>query len=475
MVRRFFSGSVLVSMASLFACVSGAGCAREGDEEGGVSEADLESVGNAAPSNSERLTGCDLAPLPAGRKNAVFRGNAIEYFSSEEIGYESANWHRPDAPWISPEGLDSSVLGNPGYPSPDRNYAPNVPVNIRISVVDVRNIEGKLSYHYFSNETGNSRIENWSSTKGLMMLQAGQTLRTESGGTHGLYSTVYGGSPGAAVSGDPSGEWMGTFITEVARSSDNGTAAWLKSITGGAGSTNFVRNWLDTRADFGGLHGESPRDLGERFKANDQGPEFRSTRAGSFSSTSSNTMMPIAMAEFWKRLAVNTKDPVTWLKKANYARAATLDAQARKAAFFNAQTPFALKDEDLKVLQYGYVNSSSAGGLLLGATQHPDFIGAFGGKSKLDALTGGKWRVFGKTGSGGGPRSAGYRSEAAFGGYICIPANPNRATLKEGRLVAFFINAQAEDSAGSPRLRALKGVANTMIPELNGATNLWTP
>jgi hypothetical protein len=439
-----------------------------------ASLSELESTGDASPSNMERIIGCELASLPAESKKASFRGSSIEYFSSDEIGYESDEWYRPNAPWISPEGLDSSLLGAPGIPGPDRDFAADVDANIRVSVIDVRNVAGKLSYHYFSNETGNSRIENWSSTKALMMLQAGQTLRTESGGTHGLLSTVYGGTDGEMVDeGDPRGEYIGTHISEVARSSDNGTAAWLKSITGSSGSTNFVRNWIDTRADFGSLHGESPRDLGNRFKADDKGPEFKISRAGSFTSSGNNTLMPIAMAEFWKRLAVNAKDPTTWLKKANYAGPVVNGAAARKAAFFNPQMPFALKDEDLKVLQYGYINSKLPGGLLLGATQHPDFIGAFGGKSKLDALTGGKWRVFGKTGSGEATRSEGDRTEAAFGGFVCIPANPARATLKEGRLVAFFINAQTIDSAGGPRLRALQGIANTMIPELTGAKNLW--
>jgi hypothetical protein len=448
------------------------GCSQDSGDAGGelVDEA---LVGVADPSNTDRTLDCELAPLPAASKKATFRGKPIEYFSSGEIAYESDAWYRTDAPWMSAAGLDSSVLGNPGFPSPDRGFAPSAPVNLRISVVDIRNIEGKLSYHYFSNETGTSRIENWSSTKAFAMLQAGQTLRTDSGGTHGLLSTLFGGGSSAQASGkDARGEWIGTHITEVARSSDNGTAAWFKSITGPAGGTNFVRNWLDSKAQFGGLHGESPRALGNRFKADNQGPEFTSARAGAFASNSDNTLMPIDMAEFWKRLAVNTKDPTTWLKKANYSTYVS-DAAARKAAFFNPQSPFALTADDLKVLDYGYVNSKTPGGLLLGAVQHPEFVDAFSGKSKLDALTGGKWRFFGKTGSGGSQRSAGFRTEAAFGGFMCIPADPTRAKLKEGRMVAFFINAQTVGSAGPARLRALKGVADLMIPQLNGAPDLW--
>jgi hypothetical protein len=449
-------GLVLLSCAVACAPES----AGEGDDELQVDEDESAVRGNAAPSNTDRVLGCDLAPV---QKRATFRGKAIEYFASDEIDYASDAWYGDDAPWTSPDALDSTLLGTAGFPSPNRAFAP-ASANVRVSVVDVRNVGGKLAYHYFSNETGTSRIENWSSTKALVMLQAGQTLRTESNGAVGLVSTVFGGSP--------SGAWVGTHVTEVARTSDNGTAVWFKSITGPSGSTNFVRNWLDTKAEFGGGHGSEPRRLGNRFKANNQGSELRSTKAGTFAGTSNNTLMPITMAEFWKRLAVNEADPATWLKKANYA-GPVMDATTRKQKLFGKDASFALNSDDLKVLQYGFINSKDTGGLLLGATQHPEFVDAFGGKAKLDTLTGGKWRLFGKTGSGSASRSGGARSEAVFGGFVCIPANPARATLKEGRLVAFFVNAQAPGSASAVRVRALRGIADAMIPELSGARNLW--
>ncbi len=419
----------------------------------------------APPSNADRSVQCNLAPQPALKKKATFRGKSVEYFTSDQISYFNDSWLVKGKPWISWDGFDTSVLGYPGYPGADRGFKVDVPANLRIVAVDVKNIDGKMHYHYFSNETANSPMENWSSTKSLVMLQAAHSIRAQTNGSHGLMSTVFGGSP--------SGEWIGTHVNTVARTSHNETANWFKSITGSQGSQNFVRNWIGGNGTFGGLHSSSIAPLGNRIKHDNKGTEKTLPNAMKWASNGQvNTLMPIVMAEFWKRLAVNRLDAVTWLKNANYA-GPVLSAEQKKAAFFNATPSFGVQDEDLKVLLYGFVNSQQNGGLQLGATQHDEVVNAFGGKNRLDSFTKGKWRLFGKTGSGFSDERG--RDEAAFGGFLCIPADPTRASLKEGRLIAFFMNIQTKGGTSKYAVRntALRNLSKALVPELQQDASLW--
>jgi hypothetical protein len=426
---------------------------------------DAQTQAQTPPSNQARSVSCALEN--EGTTARQFRGKTISYYDSQAIAYHQDNWWKESQPWISKDGLDSSLLKHPGYGGTSPAFVASQPVNVRLVVVDIRKVAGKLVYHYFSNETANSPLENWSSTKGLVMTQAAHTLRFK----HGI-SMLSKVSNSQSFTG--SSKWIADHVNDVALTSNNQTAAWFKSITGPQGSQNFVRNWLvgtnDSNTAFGGAHGEAPAQHGNWFSDNGTGAGKKVSSAGQFNSISANTLMPVLMAEFWKRIAVNSSDPTTWLKAADYA-GPVQNAQNRATQFFQPQGPFSLTDTDLKVLLYGYVNSTQNGGLQLGATQHGEFVDAFGGQSKLDALTGGKWRFFGKTGSGfSGSRS---RNEAAFGGSICIPADASRSVLKAGRQIAFFVNVQAINSAGPPRLDVLKGISAAMIPELSGATSLW--
>jgi hypothetical protein len=429
-------------------------------------EEDTSEILESPPRNLNRTTGCDLAPLAESARQTVFRGRTIRYYSSAEINYGSADWWAQGKPWLSYDALDSSVLQYPGFPGTTAAFAAKAPVNLRLVAVDIRNINGTLHYHYFSNETANSPLENWSSTKSLVMLQAAHTIRRETGSS--FLSRVYSAEQGGSSSG-----WIGDHVNEVARTSNNGVAAWFKSITGSQQSQNFVRNWLGSSGTFGGLHGENPRGLGRFVRPNDQGPRQRLSRAETWQSNgSSNTLMPIIMAEFWKRLAVNTRDKRTWLKATDYTSRET-PVSERGNLYFSDSSNFGVVDEDLRVLLYGYANSNTNGGLLLGATLQDEFVNAFGGKARLDRLSGGNWRLFGKTGSGFSTVRS--RNEAAFGGFFCLPADPTRRDLPEGRLLAFFINSQAIGGASGPRQTALANLAGVMIPQLTGASNVWGP
>ena len=335
------------------------------------------------PADMQRTVRCDLGNHPDGA-SATFNGKPIRYMSSSEIPFGSSSWHStPDAPWLSYEAFHSGNIGYPGYSASSRAaVAPNGIHNVRLAVVDVRLVNGKPHYHYFTNETGLNPIENWSSTKALVMTQAADTIRKKSGGKVGLLSQLENGA------------WVGTHVTTVARTSDNGTAVWFKSITGGNESHRHFHNWLakgDPAQAFAGGHGAAARKLGSTFKA-ENGSLVTISKAGRFVSAGINTVKPIVMAEFWKRLAVNSNDPTIWLND--------------------------ITDDDLTVLKYGYKSGNSNGGFLYGATKNDSFIASFGGPTRLNAITN-KWRIFGKTGSGYSNTRG--RHEAAIGGYMCIP------------------------------------------------------
>ena len=390
------------------------------------------------PANMERIVRCDLGNHPDG-VTASFNGKPIRYMNSSEIPYDSPSWHSTaNAPWLSYEAFNSGNIGEPGYAGSSREaVAPNGISNVRLAVVDVRMVDGKPYYHYFTNETGLNPIENWSSTKSLVMTMAASSLRKASGGAVGLWSQTAGDT------------WVGTHVTEVARTSDNGTAVWFKSITGGRESHRLFHDWLakgDPSQSFAGGHGSPARNLGSTFTV-ENGSSVTIPKAGQFVSAGINTVKPIVMAEFWKRLAVNSNDPSLWLGE--------------------------ITDDDLTVLKYGYKSGHSNGGLLYGATKNDSFISSFGGPTRLNAISS-RWRVFGKTGSGYS-NSRG-RHEAAIGGYLCIPQS-NSAGIKGGKLMAFFMNVQAESTAKKYQIRnaVMAKITNLMVPEIRGADSVWTP
>lgn len=412
------------------------------------------------PKNTETFTTCPLAAHPDG-SYSKYRGTDIEYQSARQIDYSRAKWNSPSESYISWEGFDSSVLGYPGYEGDSRDFTVNKPVNLRIVAIDVRNVGGELKYHYFTNETANSPMENWSSTKSFVMLQGAHTLRFESEG-HVGYDSYIGRN------------YLGSYVDHVAKTSHNETANWFKSLTGSAGSQNFLRNWIGTNATFGGLHSKNIRQIGSQLRDARSGKVFSLPRAGKWNGIGTpNTLSPLVMAEFWKRMAVNSTDPITWLKEANYQGPVLTRAQ-RKAMFFRSNRDFSVQSKDLKVLLYGKNKTSNFGGLLMGATKSDGLVAAVGGKNALDRATGGKWRFFGKTGSGSPQSTRRNRDEAAFGGYVCIPAGSKNAP--EGKLIAFFMNIQAKNTGVkySVRNQALRKVIGLLAPKVHGDRSVWS-
>ena len=149
------------------------------------------------------------------------------------------------------------------------------------------------------------------------------------------------------------------------------------------------------------------------------------------------------MAESWKRVFAHEVDSSTRPR---------LDGTELKVA-------------DLRTLLYGHnhrKNLSSAG-MLLGGTKIK-IVEAMGGKELLDAKTGGRWRVFGKTGSGFSYIRK--RHEAAFLGAACFPAS--EGGLKHARAFVFFVNVQAKDPSRRYEIRdsVIRGLTKLLVPEL---------
>ncbi len=428
-----------------------------------VSEPAPEAEIQAAPSNTGVDVSCDLQDEPNMADSTLnFRGKPVKYFSSSEIPYHQDTWMGRTQPWVSFAGLDSTIIGFPGFDgtSAGRAFSATAPVNVRVSVVDIRKVGGQLKYHYFSNETMDSPMENWSSTKALAMTMAAHAIRMKSGHTHGMQSLIT--STGAS---------LGSAVTQVADTSNNRTAIYLKSFIGAAGAHNMARNWLGggARTEFGGSHGEASQPWGNRLTS--QGNVKTFAGAGSFAATSNNTLMPVLMAEYWKRIGVNTLDTRTWIKKVDYA-GKTMSEAERKAALDSGDV--SVTPQDVGVLLYGTASGSNFGGLLFGAAHNDGFVEAIGGKGNLDQKFAGKWRIYGKTGTGSAVRSGRSRNEQIIGGFVCLPASANNTVLKQGRAFAFFINVQAAGPTGAIRQASLKAVSAAMAPEVLGGRNLWT-
>lgn len=440
----------------------------ENTDEGNVTSS-LQLSPPAGPTLSRDYVVC---PLQDSALPSTWRGRSLDYKSSAEIDYARNDWASDRRLPISWEGYDSSLLGFPGYQGSSRFDSVDVPVNLRMTAVDIRKVDGELRYHYFTNETARNPIENWSSTKSVVMTMAAHKLRQSTGYRYGMRSKV---------AGTPS--WIGDHVNEVARTSDNGTAMWFKSFVGSQGSDHFMRNWLTGHGSygltqsFGGGHGVYPKNLGSRFAyKNESGRSFSINRSWNWNGQS-NTVTPLTMAEFWKRLAVNRQDARTWLKKTDYTSRYRND----RSALFTPSQDFSVTDEDLQVILHGYVGGNSVGGMLRGAIQSSQMMTAMGGAGRWNRLFGdangqnARWRFYGKTGSGyNGARG---RDEAAFGGFICIPADSRNQVLKEGRLIAFFMNIQSKQGNNYKyyvRNTVMKNLVNTLIPEINGSRNLWT-
>ncbi|NRA66950.1 MAG: hypothetical protein HRU19_20850 [Pseudobacteriovorax sp.] len=394
------------------------------------------------------LLHCDIDNHPHGNKS-LFLGNEITYYDSENINYGSNAWFgqgirdKSALPsWISLEAFHSGNLGYPGYPGGDRRaVSPGAtPDNLRLAIIDIRKVDNVLHYHYFSNETALNPLENWGATIPLDMLAAAVTIRSKSKGKFGLTGNI------------SRTESIGQFLTRLSQTSESGSANWLKSLTGGRQLESFFQEWLtknDPSQSFGSTFGKRMKNHGRTLSFQDEVLLFKD--AGTFRrKTRSNTIKPIIMAEFWKRLAVNSQDTNTW-------------AQGVTAS-------------DTAILLYGNQSPQldQLGGLMLHTkNMEGPILSHTIPRAALSKLSD-DWRLFGKTGTGYSKERG--RDEAAVGGFLCIPKN-SQPGMEEGRLFAFFINAQTLGSSRKYQMRnaALSKIIGIMVPQIGNTPSVWNP
>ena len=392
-----------------------------------------------APANLAPYLTC---PLSNDRTTShMIAGKKLSYRPSSEIGYATRDWEeRVAGSW---DLLSKEILGASGYNvANDRVTPEGISENARVIAIDIRRYQDEWLYHYFSNGTAFYPIENWSATKIQAAFLAGLKLREASHGRVGLDSTVAGKS-------------LAQLITGIARHSHNDSAAWFKTIMGAQAMTNFLNDWLlKSKVDyvsnkptieeiFLGRYGVQPLDLGgvqTIFRGQD-GQSVRIRRDLTF--PGDNTLSPLSMVESWKRVFAHEMEPTT-RPKLNGAE---------------------LKEADLRTLFYGHNDSErfASAGMLLGGTK-TKIVKAMGGKELLDAKTGGKWRIFGKTGSGFSYIRK--RHEAAFLGAVCFPAA--EGGLQQTRAFVFFVNIQAKNPSRRYEIRdtVIHHLTKLLVPEL---------
>jgi hypothetical protein len=314
-------------------------------------------------------------------------------------------------------------------------------------------------YHYYSNGSFNRLGQNWSSTKVLAEVAALHRIRLESGGRIGTDAII-----------NDVGLGRRTFLEHTYRlhdTSDNASGGLFKHLAGIApvdsgrpNATAFVRGWISRPADtFNGYYAYSSFDSYYLLRSNASSATVRLETPSD--GRTSNLVTPLVMAEMWKRLGVNFRDPSLLPQgRGEGAGAETYAYRGPRGADDNAYRPAStagwkptLTEGDLLGLFWGSADpdSDAITGMVHDLGIRSRYTAALGGSSQLDGWTRGAWRIYAKTGWGS--------DNSALGGYMCLPK------FKGGRELAFFVLGSAPDGTGRVR-RALERMVDIFAPGL---------
>lgn len=347
------------------------------------------------------------------------------YASANEINYFRDQWEeRAPASWSY---LSEAHTGESAE-------------NLRIVWIDIRTVEGVPFFHYYGNasrgiSTHLNPVEPWSSSKVYGVAMAFHRLRYESGGQ-------IGGT--ASIDGKISIGHDLDYLNDV---SSNKRGGFYKALAGRKLATDMIRNWIRRPNEtFGGFYGDSTFSVDQEF-------EFRSPEGVSQSFFlrndvfTPNSLSPLTLAEMIKRLGVGFKDPDSLPKMVDYS-ANPAESELRQAL------P-SLLPEDLQTLFYGS-NSGGVGGMMFDGLR--DIPNNIGGADFLNWKTEGRWRVFGKGGSG--YSASRLKSEESTGDWVCLPG-------VAGEGLEFALYAHIDGPNKLARLHAVIGrVARALYPEL---------
>lgn len=315
-------------------------------------------------------------------------GDSQHYLTAGDVGYDQSGWHkRVSADWDF--FSETQELG-------------------RITVIDYRlNEQQQLGYRYLANGTQHELYEPWSSSKILAYVGAMAKARQQGvGGTARLgdaliadmITSINSYEPTGAVSGDSNA--IATFFANVA-GRDYLTALfhdqWLRvanpdvRFRGAYGPIAYEPSklqWADGQR----------QSLVATYPSAYDDPGYQAYRCEKCGLTGNKPMTTLAQAEWLKRLASHTREPLT-------------------------QQPY-LQTEDVEILFYG---EDGKGGMMAGISQMvaiaiAQALAPYSDDAPnviLDRSTQGQWRIFQKI--GWGPSETRGAGENVVLAHVCLP------------------------------------------------------
>lgn len=375
-----------------------------------------------APSHLDATLGCAADhPAAAARLKdpATGGGVFVPYRSSRTVDYLSPSW--PNEVASTWGFFDEKTTGEP-------------PGTYRIVVIDVKTVNGVPHYHYFGNATSSDPThllprENWSATKVLAAALAFHRMRLESAGRIGGDSTR---SPGVRMVDD---------MDELNRLSSNELGGLYKALAGRQMSTHMITHWLlRPNETFGGFYGDPTWNTDGSLEISSESSGTTQNFDLRNEGSSDNTLSPLTVAEFMKRLGVGFRDPRLLPRYLDYSQTPSTAGQVQ------APGP-TLKAQDLKTLLYGNLEDGVGGMMYDGLRELPQNLG---GSAHLDDVSHGRWRAFAKAGFGYSSRRL--VQEQTLVGYVCIPE------FNGGIEFAFFAHLQGKQGERTgDRLQAALG------------------
>lgn len=386
------------------------------------------------PSHREQILGCATGHSSVNRtwtdpvtKQSVTR----VYRNSNDADYFRPGWENRVA--SSYTYLTEAHTGEPAS-------------RLRLVLIDVRTVNGVAYYHYYGNASDGrathvTPVEPWSSSKVYGVAMAFHRMRYESNKGIGGTATSNGG-PTIAQDMD--------VLNDI---SSNRLAGFYKALAGRRLATDMIQKWIQRPGEtFGGFYSDNTY-------GSDQSFTFRSPSGASKVFTlrndeyTSNSLSPLTIAEMVKRLGVGFKDSKLLPKMVDYS--ANPSAEVLKSA------EVSLLEEDLRTLFYGSYRNGLGGMMYDGQRDIPHNIG---GSARLNQLTQGKWRAFGKGGSG--YSSSRGKDEESTGDWVCVPGGEGREGLE------FAIYAHIEGPNKVARLHAaIKKTTQALFPDHWAAVN----
>jgi hypothetical protein len=339
---------------------------------------------------TERFVACPMDDKPV---KGTLLGRDWQWRTADEIRFDSVDWPKDVGAGLEALSLDKDI------------YA---------TVIDIRQVaKGKHAFLYLSNGTYDKQVQPWSSSKFLAAASALTAMRAAGISADSTVGGVrFGDFVSSSMHGFPAGAAVG-------QSNEIGT--WLQNVAGRKRSNELVQKWLKRpRESFAGGYGKLLDGDFTTFKDKATGKTAR-VYAGD-EGKGPTQLSTLTLAEALRRLATqgDAGNPTAWP---------------------------GLTESDVGVVLYG--SQSELGGMLVGIDGY--VRQALGGKVRLDAATGGRWRVFGKMGAA----LLNVGNEQIVNAYVCLPK------VDGGR--AFILSVHAFGTVGRDGDKRLQSAVDAVV------------